>query len=315
MHEQSSLDIVKHLLHSSEADASRFLDLAPPRPADHAPRPGDQRLRRRPGAARADAPGLQRRPRPVVDHDPAPLRDRPRRRARAGRRPARRLRPLPAPRDRVARLWQAACCVGLALVDPLWLVYALVVALQVGQVVAEPRLGSARPVDRRAGRDRTGGRAASQALSARSPPSPPPPTAGSSRERSAYGAPLLIDAATFVGLAVGGAGDPRDRVRPAAAGRATETRRRAAAFSIWKDALLGRSSLGVCALVLVGESTNVVEVFLLRGTLGREHGRVRPRRRRARRRGGRRLGARRPARPRLRQGDAHGRARRARPRP
>src|SRR5207342_3460175 len=43
---------------------------------------------------------------------------------------------------------------------------------------------------------------------------------------------------------------------------------RAAGFSLRKDALLWPLVLGVCALVLVGESTNVVEVFLLRGTLG-----------------------------------------------
>src|SRR6476661_733821 len=35
-------------------------------------------------------------------------------------------------------LWQAACCLALAFVDPLWAVYALVVALQAGQVVSNP---------------------------------------------------------------------------------------------------------------------------------------------------------------------------------
>src|SRR5262245_25260088 len=34
--------------------------------------------------------------------------------------------------------WQAACCVALAFVGPLWAVYALVVALQLGQAVANP---------------------------------------------------------------------------------------------------------------------------------------------------------------------------------
>ena len=38
----------------------------------------------------------------------------------------------------VAAVWQAACCVALAFADPLWLVYALVVVLQLGQVVANP---------------------------------------------------------------------------------------------------------------------------------------------------------------------------------
>ena len=35
-------------------------------------------------------------------------------------------------------LWQAACCVGLAFAGPLWAVYALVIALQIGHAVANP---------------------------------------------------------------------------------------------------------------------------------------------------------------------------------
>ena len=69
-----------------------FIDLAPPRPAPDDPGAGDQLVRRRHGAARADAPRLRRRPRAVVDHDPPALRDRPDRRARAAGRPAGRLR-------------------------------------------------------------------------------------------------------------------------------------------------------------------------------------------------------------------------------
>ena len=39
-----------------------------------------------------------------------------------------------------------------------------------------------------------------------------------------------------------------------------------------RDALLWPLILGICALVLVGEVTNVVEVFLVRGTLGAGNG-------------------------------------------
>jgi MFS family permease len=82
-----------------------------------------------------------------------------------------------------------------------------------------------------------------------------------------YGAPFWIDAATFLLLA-------------AAATRIRTTRGRTVAptadapepagepFSLWRDSLLGPLMIGICALVLVGEVTNVVEVFLLRGTLG-----------------------------------------------
>ena len=61
-----------------------------------------------------------------------------------------------------AGLWQAACCVALALVDPLWGVYALVVALQAGQVVSNPVWQALRAVDRRAGGDRPRGRASAR---------------------------------------------------------------------------------------------------------------------------------------------------------
>ena len=81
-----------------------------------------------------------------------------------------------------------------------------------------------------------------------------------------YGAPLLIDAATFAGLAAAALAIHATR-RQSAADPATNAPP-PAAFSLRKDALLWPLVLGVCALVLVGESTNVVEVFLLRGTLG-----------------------------------------------
>src|SRR5215471_13107071 len=44
-----------------------------------------------------------------------------------------------------AAVWQAACCVALAYTGPLWAVFALVVALQVGHVVANPALQAVIP--------------------------------------------------------------------------------------------------------------------------------------------------------------------------
>jgi MFS family permease len=81
-----------------------------------------------------------------------------------------------------------------------------------------------------------------------------------------YGAPLLVDAATFGTLAAAALAIRATRRHAPAA--ATGPEEQPAAFSLRGDAILWPLLLGVCALVLVGESTNVVEVFLLRGTLG-----------------------------------------------
>ena len=162
--------------------------------------------------------------------------------------------------------WQAACCVALAVAGPLWLVYALVVCLQVGQVLANPAWTALLPeiaepdeVGRAVG--------ASQSLSTLAAVAAPA-VAGVLVGVAGYGAPLLVDGATFVGL-VAAALAIRARRRhadaePSAAGdEAAPT-----AFSLRRDALLWPLLLGICALVLVGEVSNVVEVFLLRGTLG-----------------------------------------------
>jgi predicted MFS family arabinose efflux permease len=80
-----------------------------------------------------------------------------------------------------------------------------------------------------------------------------------------YSVPLLIDGATFLVLAVAGlAIRATRRVEPQPA----ESGDRAAPFSLRSDALLWPLIAGLCVFVLAGEVTNVVEVFLLRGTLG-----------------------------------------------
>ena len=164
----------------------------------------------------------------------------------------------------VAAVWQAACCVALAFADPLWLVYALVVALQLGQVVANPAWVALVPEI--AEPDEVGqAMGASQSLSTVAAVAAPA-VAGVLAGTFGYGAPLLIDAATFAGLAAAALAIHATR-RQSAADTATDAQP-PAAFPLRKDALLWPLVLGVCALVLVGESTNVVEVFLLRGTLG-----------------------------------------------
>lgn len=163
-----------------------------------------------------------------------------------------------------AAVWQAACCVALAFADPLWLVYALVVVLQLGQVVANPAWVALVPEI--AEPDEVGHAiGASQSLSTLAAVAAPA-LAGVLTGVFGYGAPLLIDAATFAGLAAAALAIRATR-RNAAAGEAAPDEQ-PAAFSLRSDALLWPLVLGVCTLVLVGESTNVVEVFLLRGTLG-----------------------------------------------
>jgi MFS family permease len=160
-------------------------------------------------------------------------------------------------------LWQAACCVGLFFAGPLWTVYALVVLLQIGQVVANPAWQAMVPAI--AGPDEVGQAVGmSQALGTVASVAAPA-TAGILAGTLGYGAPFLIDAMTFLLLGAAGLAihatrhDPVSDDAPEAA---------ANGFSVWKDDLLRPLILGVCALVLVGEVTNVVEIFLLRGTLG-----------------------------------------------
>ncbi len=164
----------------------------------------------------------------------------------------------------VAAVWQAACCAALAFADPLWLVYALVVVLQLGQVVANPAWVALVPEI--AEPDEVGhAMGASQSMSTLAAVAAPA-VAGVLAGAFGYGAPLLVDAVTFAGLAAAALAIRATR-RHAPPSEAAPGER-AFGFSLRKDALLWPLVLGVCALVLVGESTNVVEVFLLRGTLG-----------------------------------------------
>jgi MFS family permease len=160
-----------------------------------------------------------------------------------------------------AGLWQAGCCLALAAVDPLWTVYALVVLLQCGQVVSNPVWQAMVPSI--VGPDEVGRvMGAGQALNTLAAVAAPA-TAGLLVGTIGYGAPFVVDAATFVCLAI--AATAIAATRHTASVEAPEE---PAGFSVWRDPLLRTLILGVCALVLAGEMTNVVEVFLVRGTLG-----------------------------------------------
>jgi MFS family permease len=166
----------------------------------------------------------------------------------------------------VTAVWQAGCCVGLALATPLWSTYLLVLLLQAGQVVALPTWSALTPEiaePDEVGRVVSASQAMNTVLGVAAPA-----TAGLATAWLGYGAPLLLDAATFVVLGAAGALIQASRGRGAGFDVAGGVGPTPVSFSLRSDALLWPLILGMCALVLVGEVTNVVEVFLVRGALG-----------------------------------------------
>jgi MFS family permease len=160
-------------------------------------------------------------------------------------------------------LWQAACCVALAFATPLWATFLLVLLLQSGHAVASPTWGALVPriappgqVSRAVG--------ASQALNTVAAVAAPA-AAGLLVAWLGFAAPLLVDAATFAVLA-GAAVAIRTARGAAASGDGADTAG-SASFALRSDPLLWPLLLGLCAMVLLGEVTNVVEVFLVRGVL------------------------------------------------
>src|SRR3954463_636589 len=130
-----------------------------------------------------------------------------------------------------AGLWQAACCLGLATVDPLWAVYALVVLLQCGQVVSNPVWQAMVPSI--AGPDEVGRvLGAGQALNTLAAVGAPA-TAGLLVGTIGFGAPFWVDAATFAGLAAAATA-----IRATRHGSTPEAKEESAGFSVWQDSLL-----------------------------------------------------------------------------
>src|SRR5579862_2420527 len=162
-----------------------------------------------------------------------------------------------------AAAWQAACCAALAFAAPVWSTYALVLALQIGQVVAGPTWQALLPA---VVEPEELGRAVSiSQASTRLAAIAAPAAAGLAVGTVGYAPPLLVDAATFVVLAIAALCVRTSRV-PDASGE--EGAGSSAPFALRSDSLLWPLVVGICALVLVGGVTNVVEVFLIRGSLG-----------------------------------------------
>jgi MFS family permease len=162
-------------------------------------------------------------------------------------------------------IWQASCCVALSFGGPVWTTYALVLLLQAGHVVAGPTWQALIPTIARS--DEVGRVvSASQAMNTVAMVAAPA-AAGLTVAALGYSVPLLIDGATFLVLAVAGLAVRASR-RLEDLPRAAESGEPTTSYSLRSDALLWPLIVGLCVFVLAGEVTNVVEVFLLRGTLG-----------------------------------------------
>jgi len=162
----------------------------------------------------------------------------------------------------VTAAWQAACCVALAFVDPLWATYALVLLLQVGQAVGGPTWQALLPT--LAEPEELGAAVSASQATTLLAVIAAPAAAGLAVGWFGYGLPLLVDAATFVVLGAAALGLRATRTQACSEGESDAP----TGFSLRSDPLLGPLVAGICMLVLVGGVTNVVEVFLIRGTLG-----------------------------------------------
>jgi len=160
-------------------------------------------------------------------------------------------------------VWQAACCAALAFAGPLWLTYVLVLALQAGTVVALPAWQALIPSIVQ-GEEVGSAVGASQAMTTVAAVAAPA-VAGVAAGLLGYAAPLLIDAVTFLVLA---AVAYAVRATRGSAARDDADATPGHTYSLRSDAFIWPVIVGLCILVLVGEVTNVVEVFLLRGPLG-----------------------------------------------
>jgi MFS family permease len=168
--------------------------------------------------------------------------------------------------------WQLVACTALAFAGPLWLICALVAVMQAGQAVAGPtwqalvpRIVGEAEVARAVG--------ATQALTTLAAVSGAP-IGGLLAGLGGRRLPLLVDAATFgvlglVALAVRTRrGGRRDLSDGSALGEGRPADVLAGVRVLRADPLLWPLFLTLLAFVVVGEGTNVAEVFLVRDEAG-----------------------------------------------
>lgn len=160
---------------------------------------------------------------------------------------------------------QVVVCVALALLASPWLVYPLVMALQAAQAVANPTWGALVP--RIVGEGdiarATGSLSAMTTIGAVAGPGLGGLLTGLGGARL----PLLADAATFAVLAVAALAVRTRRGGVVGHDDASAPRALVGLRLIWDDGVLRPVFTVLLAFIVVGESTNVVEVFLVRDAL------------------------------------------------
>jgi len=163
--------------------------------------------------------------------------------------------------------WQVVACLALALPLPMPAVLALVVLLQAGHAVGSPTWQALVP--RLAPDEQTGPAIGAMQAMTTVAGVAGPAVGGLLLAEFGAAVPMLVDAVTFLGLAIAGLAirtrrmaDPADRDTELSGSLLTGLR------TLRNDRLLWPLLLGVLAFIVVGETTNVVEVFFVRDTLG-----------------------------------------------
>ncbi|NJC68688.1 MFS transporter [Planosporangium thailandense] len=162
----------------------------------------------------------------------------------------------------VVGLAQAACCVGMAWAHSTAVLVTLVAVVAAGASVVQPTFAALLP--EMVGRDHLPRAMAAMQAASSVGMLAGPPVAG--LLLGAYGlrVPLLVDAATFVGISVAGMLIATRRGSPS---RETAAARHTASWSLWRDPLLAPIVLMVGLVIVVVSGANVVEIFFVRQTL------------------------------------------------
>jgi len=165
----------------------------------------------------------------------------------------------------VASGWQAAACVGLALCTSLPLVFPLVFAVGCGSALAGPTFSALLP--RIAGEERIAAAASLLATSTGIAAMAGPGLAGLLYGASGLRLPFFVDAASFLAVTAA-AFLVRTRRKVVLDSAKSAPRMRDGLTSVLANRVVRSMVLMLAAFVVVGEATNVVEVYFVRKTLG-----------------------------------------------
>lgn len=165
----------------------------------------------------------------------------------------------------LASLWQAACCLALAITSSPVLVFPIVAAIGAGSAVAFPTYSALLP--RIVGEDRISAASSVIASTTGLAAIAGPGAGGLLYATTGLRGPFLIDAASFVVLAAAGTAIHTRRGGSPGADEPMPRTRDGITF-IWGNPVLRAVLVMAVAFVAVGEAVNVAEVYLVRDTLG-----------------------------------------------